>query len=522
MSKKHNDQTFTDFSSDDFQNEDLLELDDISDLEEFQAPFADFLFEDLEKDEDGFEVILESKAQKIAKEEKKAIKKKAKKKKENAVKSLVHSEDDLVLFDEFSQEKTHAQINEMDLEDLIALELSSDLPDTVKSPVYDKPKEESIISWFTIFYIAITAFCLFIAHRYNISLNTAISNYENDQPEAYVTSLLETFRDSETAGKYFHFPEITYSEFDDSQKLALDYYSYLSSASLTFERSNLFTVTEPVFDFYANGQPFGTIYLNSIPDQLYLGKFQTYDYFCKQVDVTISVNPATYYIKAPSSFHVYVNGIELSSKYYTGTKEDIPELTSYKDYVDIPYYVSYELKDLIFTPDIYITTPNGQEVTYMNSGNQIIIPAQFDHPEFPATLLIYTDILTAMESYSNYLSGDLSGKDGGFASIEKYLLKDTVFYEKAKGYVSDGTIPTIEDHTLPEYVFSSRSISDYTLYSDDFFSCTVTLEKNVQLANGTFKTYTENYQCFYIKDYQDPDLVNDLSYHWKIINIIRQ
>lgn len=491
----------------------LLDLDALdNESNSISTPFDNLNFQELAEDEDGLEIISETKELQA----KKAEKRKKKKKKKESVPSLKSKEDDLVFLDEFASLETQSNVQEMDLEDLIQLELSSELPEKKEENIISEEKSFFQLSWFTIIYLIITAFCLFVAHHYNKALQAAIDQYDSEQPDTYLNQLLSSFVDEESASGYFDFPDIEYSILDVPNHIEHEYFNYLFQASLTYKR-----ISDPENGFYtyqllANGNPVGEIILRADYKATYLNHFTTYDYFCERIKPVVSVNPATYTVTAPNTFLVSINGYDLTNAYYSGNTEALEEFASYSELTDIPYLVTYELKDLVSKPDVLIKTPYGKEVTYLEGDHHFHTGYVYDCIDFPAALLLDTNALQFIETWSNYLSGDLSGSDKGFSEVSDYLALDSSFYKIAQAYASDDTIPMLtEEHSLPEYVFCSRNITEYTPYTSTFFSCVITLQKNIVLENGECKLLEESYKCYYIRN-KNPE---DNTSLWKIANI---
>lgn len=431
------------------------------------------------------------------------------------------TDDDFQYIDEFVPVKKHADIKELELEDLIEMELmDSDNSDSSNAVTVQKEtgKTPVKIHVIALFYVIFFIFLIYFSIRFLKDTSAGLTAYEQHQPENYMDTLLASFSDIETAGKQFRFPEITYSRFDDTTKLKKDTLSYISSASLTYEKTENYTPTAPTYRIYANGNAIGEVTLNANKEKPFFYFLPHYSYQCSSVDALVTVSPKTYQIHALSTDTVIVNHDELTDADLIGQAEPIEEMQPYSDITEVPTKVTYEIRDLIFEPVVTIKNVAGDYETLENVGNTYHSKTEFTDGIFTASLLLECEVLPFIESYSLYRSNDLSGKDHGFNTIAPYIMKQCEFYENTRNYFTEKVLASIKPHTLPEYCFSSKKIEQYTIYTDTFFSCVVSLDKTIRNEDKSIETTTEKYKCYFVRNPEE--LSQSDSRHWLIVDVI--
>lgn len=363
-----------------------------------------------------------------------------------------------------------------------------------------KKEEELPINLFFCFYIGLCTFCIIMAVRFMKLFDQALTTYESATPEHYVEEYCSSLKDPESAGNYLYFPEITYSVYEDPNRLHKEYLTTLSNETLSFARSEEYTQERAIFHLYANQDLVGDIYLDSMENEPILGIFPTYKYFINHTQAFVDVTYQDYILDIPSTATVTINGYELDMSTYTSA-EILPEFESYNSYTEVPKRLTFSIKGLIFEPEFHVYNLSHDEITYLFTQNKLYAASELYESTIPAELLISSDLLVFCELYSNFLSGDLDGKRYGFKYIRPYLYKDTQFYQTLRSRTEDDSIPQIAPHTLPDFIFSSENVSHFTMYTEDFFSCVVSLEKNVQFKDDKNTTcLKEAYQLYVVRN----------------------
>ena len=186
------------------------------------------------------------------------------------------------------------------------------------------------------------------------------------------------------------------------------------------------------------------------------------------------------------------------------------------EYITIPSLITYEVVGLAEKPVIKIYNGLGNEVEYTpdESGNikidvQVGIKGEMstDRREFA---------LETAQMYADFLARDLGGEKYGLAKIQKRLLKGSFHYEEAKHYANDWDITFISDHVDDKPKYTNVSVSDYTEYSDECYSCRIKFTKNMILVKtkGHKEVNVDSVYYFVYADDTDDNVINP---HWCMV-----
>ena len=77
------------------------------------------------------------------------------------------------------------------------------------------------------------------------------------------------------------------------------------------------------------------------------------------------------------------------------------------------------------------------------------------------------------------MTNDIGGGDNGFSTMAQYLIPDSEYYTYARQWAFGPDIKFTSLHTLNG--FSNESVTNFTSYGDDCFSCNVYFEKGMSL-----------------------------------------
>lgn len=126
--------------------------------------------------------------------------------------------------------------------------------------------------------------------------------------------------------------------------------------------------------------------------------------------------------------------------------------------------------------------------------------------------------LEMAETWSKFMTTDLSGSLYGFYTLEQYLIKDSYLYQKANEYARGIDITFMSPHTLDADPFSNIKVDDYVKYSDTCFSCHIYFEKVMHLNRGSDSLDVMD-STFIFAYYDDSDDGVD-NPHWAIVDMI--
>lgn len=126
--------------------------------------------------------------------------------------------------------------------------------------------------------------------------------------------------------------------------------------------------------------------------------------------------------------------------------------------------------------------------------------------------------LNMAETWSKFMTSDLSGNLHGFYTLEPYLIKGSYYHSKAKEYAGGIDITFISGHTLDAEPFSNIKVDDYVRYNENCFSCHIYFEKVMHLNRGTdAMDVTDSTFIFAYYDDSDDGVDNP---HWAMVDMI--
>ena len=206
-------------------------------------------------------------------------------------------------------------------------------------------------------------------------------------------------------------------------------------------------------------------------------------------------------VVAPAGYTVSVNGIDLSKKYIT--EKDLPGEGDHllPEGVAGVKYNRYEVTILSGAP--IVTTASSPEgvpapIAY-DETEQVWKASPLFDDSLEAEHAAFT--IEAVEAYARYMSADAS-----FGAISGYFDPDSALYEDVRDTITYFVI----DHDSVD--FENAAASEFYGYSDDVFSCHVTLTQVLTQGTNQFRDYFD-YTLFF--RYTDTD-------EWKICGMINR
>lgn len=219
-----------------------------------------------------------------------------------------------------------------------------------------------------------------------------------------------------------------------------------------------------------------------------------------------------YKITIPSNFTL--KGKETVSR-TVATLEPIDSLKYVKEYCDsVPDMATYVISVMNDSADFTILDNNGDPVDFEINGQKIKIEEQVGKNFL--SLDVDIDPLEVAKLWSFFMTQDLDGKNNGYYKISPYLIDDSYLQGVAWKWATGIDITFTSAHTLENPPFCTEKISNYTVYSDECFSCDILLEKNMHLSTGMTVKDTINSTFYFIK-YDDTDNGIDDA-HWVLVD----
>lgn len=202
-------------------------------------------------------------------------------------------------------------------------------------------------------------------------------------------------------------------------------------------------------------------------------------------------------IRIPEGYTLKLNGTKVGDGYITAKEIKSDSC----DYVAEPnkgiYYTEYTVGGLFAEPDITVEAPDGTavDVGFDNAENVYTASVKYNE-ELKSEYSDY--VLDAARAYTAYMS-----KDGSFDKIANYLDKNTAIYDKVRKV----EVIWVRDHS--SYKITDEVASEFYAYSDDVFSCRVTLKET--LTRPGYDNYVENIDViFYLHKTDGKFLIYDI------------
>jgi hypothetical protein len=314
--------------------------------------------------------------------------------------------------------------------------------------------------------------------------------------------------------------DLTYGSgrFEDEniyQNLYLDFLKEVRD--FTYEKDEgSYLTEEPVYDIFADGTLVARITWNGVNARTIFGILTIMDWEVQQAEAVFTADTKDYTIWVPDQYQVTVNGVTLTEQDLTGNKEEHPELSYAKLYVDIPEIVEYKVSELFNAPEICIYDASGEPVDYEQDEDGSIVLTYNCEEQAPEA---YEETaLIIAKTWDSFLTDELGGTAHGLDVVRQYLLQDSYYWSIATDYAYGVDISFISPHTLPETPYDHVQVTDFTLYTGACFSCHVYFEKSMYLTvTGQTKVNTID-STFYFVWYDDSDDGVD-NPHWSIVNM---
>lgn len=364
-------------------------------------------------------------------------------------------------------------------------------------------KRKSIpVFWifFAVFTIGMIAFwCLVVR-----SVKKCLIIYENSQPEYYAETIVKDIQIG-NIDKYMNFND-NVSRFEDPDIYRTRYLDKIISSDLTFKKSSKsYDAQSPLYNIYSKDECIAELALKSTSqeDLMFILSVSTWEvdhvtpiYETGSEEITVTV---------PDSYKVFVNGIALNDGEKTG---EVKELSGYdysKPYTEIPCLVTYKVTGLLDKPSVVIHDNLSRECEYELADGKIVIDG-FTPTSVPED--IEKMVLENAVTWSNYFSRDVSGCYDSISPISYMFPSDSYYLEIAEVY-RQNDMWMYSAHQTP--VFTNEQVTNYTVYSKDFFSCEVSFSKSMILTlNGQERIDNNSTKYYYV----------NIDGEWKITDMV--
>lgn len=356
-------------------------------------------------------------------------------------------------------------------------------------------------------------------------MNTLIQ-YEKSFTDNYMEYVVKDIRKTAKKGKISKICDTSSLEVNklDNSGVSYDkaFKSIFKNSKITYQLdAKTKNSTNPVYYIMANDRKIMEVTLKEKEKKHRLGLF-TYSIWEVDSYKIASERGISYYdIYIPSNYTVEVNGTKLDESYISN-KTVNEDYDKFAKYVKLPAMVNYELNNFVEMPTIIIKDEKGNEVDSLIKNNKIEIANSYitakDYNEAKKHITGDIDIMKLAENWSLFLTDDLKGGTShGFSLLKPYLIKGSNLYNMAASWATSIDITFVSSHTLKNPTFTNEVLTDFVIYSDKAFSCSVNLEKNMRIANGKDKVDIMHDKLYFVYYDDTDDGVDNPS--WKLIEM---
>lgn len=354
----------------------------------------------------------------------------------------------------------------------------------------------------------------------------SLIKYEKNQIENYIEATISDLKKvskNKKLGKYVDISNIEVSKFEkENTQIDEGFNELLKTRKITYKLNEKSKKDEkPIYDIYANEEKILQIGLNGEKKENRLGLLTFNEWKTEKIELTVENGFYTCNILVPNNYKVYVNDKELTEEQVV-EKVQNEGLAQISKYVEIPYILKYQIKDLLKNPDVKILDDNGNEVKYEKEESTITKELNFITAQTEDEAKQYIegelDILKVAKDWSLYLTDDLEGRLHGYYNISRYLIDDSDIEKFAYSWAKGVDITFVSSHTLLNPTFTNEKINNFEIYNENAFSCEVYLQKNLKLKSGGKVIEDKMNERMYFAYYDETNDGKD-NPTWKLVNM---
>lgn len=222
--------------------------------------------------------------------------------------------------------------------------------------------------------------------------------------------------------------------------------------------------------------------------------------------------PLTYKtVTAFDSFTVKVDGENIPSELVTDVSSD--EFDSLAPFVEsLPVLKKYDIAILKSDAEILITDSNNNEIAANPESDNIVLSDIVGLDSIPEDIASEVDVLTIAESWSLFMSNDLS-----FNELTRYLIPGSFQYDVANKYNSSIDKTFMSVHTLLDPPFRDEKVTNFVKVSDYSFSVDISFAKYMLLSGGIEQVDEMNDRFYFVK--YSASGTPDVDGQWKLVGM---
>lgn len=337
----------------------------------------------------------------------------------------------------------------------------------------DTRKENSKTSSAFLSIYRLILICIIILIAIGLScLWLALDDYEKSVPDNVMDKISQNLCEKEYEC-IIESTDISFSEFEDASYLNNYLEKSLSSGTVSYSKISGNDESKVSYLLYSDENKLAKVELKEKSQKSKFG-FSEYE-IDKMSDILKANQEIT--VLAPSTAKVFLNGIEVSSKYVIENDICVQELKNIPDLIEKPTMVKYHVDGLYFEPVVTVKGFLGNELKIFadeETGDLSALPNGSNEMYDMYSPLV----IEVAQTYAKFVS-----KDAQFSELAKYFSKEILLYKKlANLYVQDYT-----EHD--KYEFENIKTSDFMMYNENWFSCNISFDYNIYRANRN-KTYS--------------------------------
>lgn len=318
--------------------------------------------------------------------------------------------------------------------------------------------------------------------------------YEAAQPKYAVDTLLEQLAENRFTGEIV----VSENKFESSEVYTQAFLDSVKGRELTYRAES--SGSKIVYGIYADDVKVATAVMEEYNQQPLMTILTVSDWKVARVEAVTAAGQCSVHLEIPEDYYAVVNGILLSGEEQVGEPVPMEGMEYVSEYVEIPYYVTYEVKGLLKEPKVELRDAQGNPVELREmpagaDGWTVCASAAYGEQEMPQELKTY--VTQAALDYSNFFSRDLAGSSKSTACLQKYFPKDSYYIELAERY-RRSDMWMYSSHDTP--AFDNLEVTEYIPYSENCFSCRVVFDKSIHLRKtGETRVEHNDQTYFYVK-----------------------
>lgn len=166
--------------------------------------------------------------------------------------------------------------------------------------------------------------------------------------------------------------------------------------------------------------------------------------------------------------------------------------------ISLPQQTEYTLSLLTETAAFTVTDENGVPAAASEKDGILTVGRKKSGANMPADLAAEVDPMKIAETWSKFLTDDLTGEYYGFYEVTQYFKKDSYMYSMALAWINSENPLIVSGHILGD--FEGERVTNYTRYADNCFSVDVHLTKVMYLDSGKTERDEMNSTFYFVND----------------------